>query len=67
MIFSKQSVNRASPERVLGFHEKPDALKRLTPPWEPTRVVQAVADLRVGSLAQIETRVPVRIREFKDV
>lgn len=64
MIFSRQSVIRASPERVFGFHERPDALRRLTPPWEPTRVVQAAADLRVGSTALIETRlfgfVPVR-------
>ena len=56
MIFLKQSVIRASPERVFGFHERPDALKRLTPPWEPTRVVSAAADLRVGSTALIETR-----------
>jgi len=56
MIFLKQSVIRASPERVFGFHERPDALKRLTPPWEPTRVVSAAADLRVGSEALIETR-----------
>ena len=56
MIFSKQSVIRASPERVFGFHELPDALKRLTPPWEPTRVVCAAAGLRVGSTALVETR-----------
>ena len=56
MIFSKRSVISASPERVFGFHELPDALKRLTPPWEPTRVVKAAADLRVGSEALIETR-----------
>ncbi len=56
MFFSKQSVIGASPERVFGFHERPDALKRLTPPWEPTRVVSAAADLRVGSTALIETR-----------
>jgi hypothetical protein len=56
MIFSRQSVIRASPERVFGFHERPDALRRLTPPWEPTRVVQAAANLRVGSTALIETR-----------
>ena len=64
MIFSRQSVIRASPERVFGFHEQPDALKRLTPPWEPTRVVQAAANLGVGSTALIETRLfgllPVR-------
>ena len=56
MLFLKQSVIRASPERVFSFHEQADALRRLTPPWEPTRVVQAAADLRVGSTALIETR-----------
>ena len=56
MLFLKQSVIRASPERVFGFHEQPDALRRLTPPWEPTRVVKAAADLRVGSEALVETR-----------
>lgn len=64
MLFLKQSVIRASPERVFGFHELPDALRRLTPPWEPTRVVYAANDLRVGSHALIETRLfgllPVR-------
>jgi len=56
MLFLKQSVIRASPERVFGFHELPDALARLTPPWERTRVVSAAPDLRVGSRAVVETR-----------
>ena len=64
MLFVKQSVIRATPERVFAFHELPDALRRLTPPWEPTRVVRAAPDLRVGSVAVVETRmlglVPVR-------
>jgi ligand-binding SRPBCC domain-containing protein len=56
MIFLKQSIISASPERVFGFHELSDALQRLTPPWEPTRVIQAAADLRVGATALVETR-----------
>jgi hypothetical protein len=64
MIFVKQSVIRATPERVFAFHERPDALVRLTPPWEATRVVEAAPDLYVGSVAVVETRilglVPVR-------
>jgi ligand-binding SRPBCC domain-containing protein len=56
MLFVKESLINASPERVFGFHERPDALRRLTPPWEPTRVVKAAAGLRVGSEALIETR-----------
>lgn len=64
MLFVKQSVIRAAPERVFAFHERPDALRLLTPPWEPTRVLRAAPNLRVGSAALIETRVlgliPVR-------
>jgi ligand-binding SRPBCC domain-containing protein len=64
MLFVKQSVIRATPERVFAFHELPDALARLTPPWEPTRVLKAAPDLCVGSVAVVETRlfglVPVR-------
>jgi len=64
MLFVKESLIRAAPERVFAFHERPDALRRLTPPWEPTRVVAPAPDLRAGSVAVVETRVlglvPVR-------
>jgi hypothetical protein len=64
MLFVKQSVIRATQECVFGFHERPDALRRLTPPWEATRVIETAPDLNVGSVAVIETRilglVPVR-------
>ncbi|MDT7689263.1 MAG: hypothetical protein QOE46_2022 [Acidobacteriota bacterium] len=64
MLFVKQSIIRAAPERVFAFHELPDALGRLTPPWEPTRVVRAAPDLHVGSMAVVETRMfgLVRVR-----
>jgi ligand-binding SRPBCC domain-containing protein len=56
MRFVKESFIRAAPERVFAFHELPDALARLTPPWERTRVLSAAPDLRVGSRAIVETR-----------
>ena len=55
--FIKESVIRATPERVFAFHELPDALPRLTPPWESARIVQAAPDLKVGSRAIVETRI----------
>lgn len=62
--FIKESVIRATPERVFAFHEQPDALKLLTPPWETSRVIQAARIADVGSKAIIETRLfgflPVR-------
>jgi ligand-binding SRPBCC domain-containing protein len=56
MEFVKECVIRAAPERVFAFHELPDALARLTPPWESVRVVQAASNLRVGAIAIVETR-----------
>lgn len=64
MLFVKQSFIRAAPGRVFAFHERPDALRLLIPPWEPTRVLSPALDLRVGATALIQTRllglVPVR-------
>jgi ligand-binding SRPBCC domain-containing protein len=63
-VFVKESLIRASAERVFAFHEQPDALKLLTPPWETARVIQPAHISEVGSRAIIETRlfglVPVR-------
>ena len=64
MKFTKESVIRAAPERVFAFHELPDALARLTPPWESARVLSAAPSLRVGERAVVEARLfgllPVR-------
>jgi ligand-binding SRPBCC domain-containing protein len=55
--FVKESVIGASPERVFAFHELPDALARLTPPWESSHVIQMAKISEVGSEAIIETRI----------
>ncbi|HEY0080352.1 MAG TPA: SRPBCC family protein [Pyrinomonadaceae bacterium] len=64
MTFNKESIIRARPERVFAFHELPDALNRLTPSWEPSRIVERASSLRVGGRAIVETRIlgvfPVR-------
>lgn len=64
LSFIKSSLIRATPERVFAFHELPDALVRLTPPWETARVVQAAQISDVGAQAIVETRlfgiIPVR-------
>jgi len=57
MRFTAHAHIRATPERVFAFHELPDALQRLTPPWEKMRVVQAAASLRPGSRAMVMVRV----------
>lgn len=64
MRFVKESLIRATPERVFAFHEQADALERLTPPWETSRVVQMARISQVGSQAIIEARAlgPWKIR-----
>lgn len=57
MRFVKQSVIRATPERVFEFHEQPDVLSLLIPSWESARVIQPARISEVGSQAIVETRV----------
>ena len=57
MKFTKESLIRASPERVFAFHELPDALRRLTPPWEKMRIIQSAPNLLPGATVIIETRI----------
>ena len=54
--FIKESIIKASPERVFAFHEQADVLQRLIPPWERARVIQSARISDVGSQAIIETR-----------
>lgn len=57
MQFVKQSVIRATPERVFEFHAQPDALTLLTPPWERARVIQPASISQIGSRAIVEVSV----------
>lgn len=68
MQFAAASVIRAAPERVFAFHELPDALARLTPPWEKTRIVAAPPSLQPGARAVVEVRVaPLVWRRMESV
>ncbi len=57
MKFVKESVIKASPERVFAFHELPDAIERLIPPWENARIIQKADISKVGSRAIIEYKI----------
>jgi ligand-binding SRPBCC domain-containing protein len=57
MKFVKESVIRASPERVFAFHELPDAFERLVPPFENARVIQKADIRKIGSRAVIEMKI----------
>lgn len=45
---------RAPVERVFGFHEQPDAIERLTPPWQKVRVVRKSGGLQVGAVVEFQ-------------
>lgn len=55
MKFVKESLIRASPERVFAFHELPDAFRRLTPAWEKSRIIESAPSLLPGARAIMET------------
>jgi len=57
MRFVKESFIRASQERVFSFHEQPDVLRLLLPPWESARVIESARISEVGARAVVETRV----------
>lgn len=56
-IFVFSSVIPAPVEKVFAFHESPDALERLTPPWQPAQVLLKDHGLQVG--ARVELLVPL--------
>jgi hypothetical protein len=62
--FVKQSLIQASPERVFEFHEQPNVLTLLIPPWESARVIQPAKISEVGAQAIVETRIlgPIKTR-----
>ncbi len=49
--FIKQSEVAAPVEEVFAFHERPDALEALTPPWEPVEIIQRPDGLKIGTRA----------------
>ena len=57
MQFVKESLIHATPERVFAFHEQPDALTALTPPWEKLTHHSDCASPEIGSRAIVETTV----------
>jgi ligand-binding SRPBCC domain-containing protein len=55
--FVAESVIAAPPERVFAFHELPDALERLTPPWAGSRVIEHAPFVDVGARTVCDIRV----------
>src|SRR5882724_1844802 len=64
MRFVKQSLIHATPARVFEFHEQPNVLSLLIPPWESARVIQPAKISEVGTQAIVDTKIlgPLTIR-----
>jgi ligand-binding SRPBCC domain-containing protein len=56
-VFEKRSRIAAPPEAVFAFHEQPDALTRLVPPWEETRVLERKGGLETGARTVLLTKI----------
>ena len=63
MRFVRESLIRATPESVFAFHRQPDALVKLTPPWENLRVIQQADISEIGSRAIVQAQIlgPLRL------
>ena len=48
MVFTYSSVIDASIDDVFAWHTRPGAISRLTPPWQPVKVIQESSSLRDG-------------------
>jgi ligand-binding SRPBCC domain-containing protein len=55
-VFEKRTHIAAPAAVVFAFHDRPEALTLLIPPWEPARVVEKTPGLHVGVRAVIEVR-----------
>jgi ligand-binding SRPBCC domain-containing protein len=54
--FETESRIAAPPQAVFAFHENPDALERLIPPWENVKLVAASDSLKPGARVVLRTR-----------
>lgn len=57
MQFIKESIINAAPEKVFAFHQLPDAIERLIPPWENAKIIQKADISQIGSRAIIEQKI----------
>lgn len=57
MFFTKESIIPATPESVFAFHEQPDAIERLIPPWEDAKIIQKADISVIGSQAIIVVKI----------
>jgi uncharacterized protein len=61
--FVAQSRIEAPAEEVFRWHAQPEALERLSPPWEPVEILQRAPGIRDGDRGALRVRMgPFKIR-----
>ncbi|MDB9313768.1 SRPBCC family protein [Spirulina sp. CS-785/01] len=50
--FQHQSLINAPLKAVWQFHERPDILEKLTPPWQPVEIIRREGGLDVGAISE---------------
>jgi ligand-binding SRPBCC domain-containing protein len=61
--FELSSLINAPIEIVWEFHERPDILQLLTPPWQPVQIVRREGGLDVGAISEFRLLIgPIPIR-----
>ncbi|PID78240.1 MAG: TIGR01777 family protein [Deltaproteobacteria bacterium] len=60
--FEKTVILDAKKEMVFEYHEKPGALKRLSPPWQKLKVIKQTKGILEGSRVTMDLYDPVKIR-----
>ena len=50
--FKYSSLINANVEAVWNFHERPDILQLLTPPWQPVKIIRREGGLDVGAVSE---------------
>lgn len=55
-IFRRRVEVRVDADALFAWHERPDAFRRLTPPWAPVEVIEHPADLIDGARAVLRVK-----------
>jgi uncharacterized protein len=62
-VFERQLSLPVDAQSAFAWHERPGALQRLTPPWEPVRVLRQSGHIRDGAQVELEISIgPLRQR-----
>jgi len=61
--FHYSSLINAPVETVWQFHERPDILNLLTPPWQPVKVIRREGGLGIGAISEFRLSLgPIAVR-----